>query len=200
MQPSSLQELDKADLSQQDKYTDTLHSKWRHLVLAQIKVLWYRRFRAAAYVSSVGLMLLTFIIVLPFHPFSYLPPIIVSGGPGIWLLLGYVLYAIVGFGGFASLSALLFVVETHEGRRPDSRMMTAGFALLFAGVTLSCVLLVLAGALGGYASTIKGASTQAVEAMLNPYVYPTTVTALASVIGAGLLIVGMTGAKARTIE
>lgn len=186
-------------LAQQDKYTDTVKSRWRQQILSRADVQWYRRFRTAAYISVAGLMLLTFIMVIPSKPFSYLPPIIVSGGPGLWLLLGYVLYAAVGFGGFASLSALLFTIETHEGRRPDGRVMSAGFVLLFAGLNLTCILLILAGVIGGYASAIQGAATQTVEANLNPYVYPTTFTSLLSVVGAGLLIFGMTGAKARTV-
>jgi hypothetical protein len=161
---------------------------------------WYERFRAAALLSAVGLMILTIILVLPVRPFSYFPPIIVGGGPGIWLLLGYLLYATVGFGGFAGLSALVFVIETHEGRRPDGTLMASGLALLYAGVTATCLLLVLAGASGGYAATIEGASAQTVGSILNPYVYPVTLTSLLSVVGAGLLVLGMAGAKATSIE
>ena len=163
-------------------------------------MLWYKRFRAAAFFSAAALMVLTVLIVLPFRPFSYLPPIMVSGGPGVWLLLGYVLYVAVGFGGFGIFSTMLFAAETHEGLRPNRGVMTLGFILLVAGVTLSCWLLVLAGSLGGYSSSIQGGTTQAVDAVLSPFVYPITLTALASVLGAGLLILGMTGAKARSVE
>jgi len=168
--------------------------------MANQEALWYRRFRAAAYASIVGLMGLTFIIVLPFRPFSYLPPIIVGGGPGEWLVLGYLLYAVLGSCGFGALSALLFALETHEGRRPDARMMAAALVLLFIGVTAACALLMLAGAMGGYSITIEGATTQATESTMAPYVYPVSLAALAAVLGAGLLVVGMTNAKAPSNE
>src|SRR5271157_372784 len=108
-------------------------------------------------------MILTLFVVLPFRPFSFLPPIIEAGGPGLWFLLGYLLYAAVGFGGFAALSALMFTIETYESRKPDDALTLAGFALLYAGVTVTSVLLLLAGALGGYAISVGGATTQAAE-------------------------------------
>lgn len=158
-------------------------------------ILWYRRFRAAAYTSMVGLIVLTLLIVLPIHPFSYLPPIIEGGGPGLWFLLGYLIYAAVGFGGFASLSALMFAVETYEGRRGDDTMMTAGFVLLYSGVTVTSVLLLLAGALGGYAINVQGVTTQVAGNTLGLFVYPITTSSLVSVIAAALLVFGMSGAK-----
>jgi len=156
---------------------------------------WYRRFRAAAYVSAAGLAVLTLIIVLPFHPFSFLPPIIEGGGPGTWFLLGYLLYAAVGFCGFAGLSALLFEIETYEGRKADDTVMAASFILLFVGVTATSLLLLLAGASGGYAVNIEGDTTQVAQGILGPYVNPITLSSLVSVIAAILLVFGMTSAK-----
>jgi len=161
---------------------------------------WYKRFRDAAFISAAGVMILTFIIVLPVHPFSYLPPIIVGGGPGEWFTLGYVLYATFGLVGFAVLSALVWVIEVHEGRRMEGRTMSAALILLFAGVTLSCILLMTAGALGGYAITIQGQTTQSAQGILTPFVYPTSLTALAAVVGMGLLVLGLTSAKAHGVE
>ena len=164
------------------------------------EVLWYRRFRAAAYASAIGLIILSVLIVLPLRPFSYLPPIIVGGSAGEWLLLGYVLYGAVGFCGFAAVSSLLFVLESHEGRRVDGRVMGAALVLLFAGVTASCLLLVLAGALGGYDITIEGQTTQAAGKLLGAYVYPVTLTVLSAVVGTCLLVLGMSSAKAPRVE
>ena len=161
---------------------------------------WYERFRFAAYLSVVGLMAITLVIILPFHPFSYLPPIIVGGGPGVWFLLGYVLLATVGFGGLAGLSALFFEIETDEGRRPQDTQVAAGLVLFCIGVFATCFLLLLAGASGGYAATIEGASSQSVESILSPYLYPVTLTSFLTVVGAGLLVLGMAGAKAPSIE
>jgi hypothetical protein len=156
---------------------------------------WYRRFRSAAFVSMVVLMVLTLFVVLPFRPFSFIPPIIEAGGPGLWFLLGYVLYAAVGFGGFAALSALMFTIETYESRRPDDALTLAGFALLYAGVTAASALLLLAGALGGYAVNVEGVTTQAAATTLDPFVYPIIMSSLVSIIAAGLLVTAMTRAK-----
>jgi hypothetical protein len=157
---------------------------------------WYRQFRTAAYLNAVGSILWTIAILLPFTPFSYLPPIIVGGGPGVWFLLGYVLYVAVGVGGFAGFSALLFQIETYEKRLPEKTVMLSGLILSLIGVVITCVLLGVAGASGGYALTIAHVSENATAALLVPYVNPITATSLIAVAGAGASIYGMTTAKA----
>jgi hypothetical protein len=157
---------------------------------------WYRRFRTAAYLNAVGSILWTIAILLPFTPFSYLPPIIVGGGPGVWFLLGYVLYVAVGVGGFAGFSALLFEIETYEGRSPEKTVMLFGLILSLIGVAITCVLLGIAGASGGYALTIAHASENATEALLVPYVNPITTASLITVAGAAVSMYGMATAKA----
>jgi hypothetical protein len=159
------------------------------------KPLWYRRYRGAAYLSAFGIMIWTIVVVLPFHPFSYLPPIIVGGGPGIWLVLGYLLFLVVGVGGFGSLSAFLTTVELHEGRTIDSRLMWPALFLLSVGVTGSCLLLAVAGAVGGYASTFGTSSANSIHDMLIPYVDPITGLALVAVLGAALAVLAMVRAR-----
>ncbi len=158
------------------------------------KPLWYRRYRGAAYISTLVALAWTVVIVLPFEPFSYLPPIIVGGGPGIWFVLGYLLFIVVGIGGFGALSAFLTTVELYENRRVDSRMMSPALLLLSIGVVGSCLLLAIAGAVGGYASTF-GDSSQSVHDLLTPYVDPITVLTLIAVIGAGLAVLSMVRAR-----
>lgn len=157
---------------------------------------WYKRFRNAAYATIVGSAAWTIAILLPLMPFSYLPPIIVGGGPGIWLLIGYVLYLAVGVGGLAALSALIFAIETYEGRILNERVMMAGLALLCFGVTVGCVLLGIAGAVGGYALTIQHTTVETVQNTLELYVEPITVVSLVAVAGAGVSVFGMVTAKA----
>lgn len=70
--------------------------------------------------------------------------------------------------------------------------MAVALRLLYLGVTSACVLLLLAGAFGGYAVTIQGESAQVAEGLLGSYVYAITIAALASVLGAGILILGVT--------
>jgi hypothetical protein len=162
------------------------------------KTFWYKRFRTAAYVTVVGSMIWTIVIVLPFVPLSYLPPIMIGGGPGTWLLLGYVLYLTVGVGGFAGLSAFLFTMETYESRTFNGRIMSTGLILLYLGVTAGSVLLGIAGAIGGYALTIQHSTVGATQSLLSPYVDPITIASLLAVAGAGVCMYGMITAKAKT--
>ena len=160
------------------------------------KTLWYRRFRTAAYANAVGSILWTIAIVLPFAPFSYLQPIMVGGGPGTWFLVGYLLYPTVGVGGFASISSLLFVIETYERRTLNHGIMLTGLILFYVGVLAGCVLLGIAGVSGGYAIIVQNSTVNVAQSVLSPYVAPITTASLAAVAGAGVSIYGMTAAKA----
>jgi len=157
--------------------------------------MWYRRFRGAAYAFTLGALAWTVLIVLPFAPFSYIPPIIVGGGAGTWLVLAYLLFIVVGIGGFGALSAFLTTVELHEGRTVNPSTMWPALVLLSAGVTGSCLLLGAAGALGGYASTYGTSSSIAIDGLLSPYVDPITVLTLVAVIGAALAVLSMVRAR-----
>ena len=141
-------------------------------------------------------MLWTVSAVLPLAPFSYLPPIIVGGGPGNWFLLGYILYLSVGVGGFAAFSAFLFEIETYEGRTLHDGVMLLGLVMLFGGVTVGCVLLGVAGAVGGYALTIR--HTSSAQSLLSFYVNPITAASMIAVAGAGVSLYGITTAAKAT--
>lgn len=159
------------------------------------KPLWYRRYRGAAYLSTLAALVWTVIIVLPFAPMSYLPPIIVGGGPGVWFVLAYVLFIVVGLGGFGALSAFLTTVELHENRTIDSRTMWPALALLSVGLVGSSLLLAVAGAIGGYASTHPLSTSTSIDSLLSPYVYPTTALVLLAVAGAALAVLSMVRAR-----
>ena len=152
---------------------------------------WYRRFRGAAYASAVGSLVWTVIIALPFPPFSYLPPIIVGGGPGTWFLLAYILFLFVGVAGFGVLSSFLHTVELQENRTVGSTVMWPAYALLVIGYVSSCILLAIAGADGGYAASISIASGTSVHTLLQPFVYPITASTMVAVIGAALALYAM---------
>lgn len=157
--------------------------------------LWYRRYRGAAYLSTLAALLWTIVIVLPFAPFSYLPPIIVGGGPGIWFVLAYILFVVVGIGGFGALSTFLTTVELHENRAVDSETMWPAIILLSVGTVGSCLLLAVAGAVGGYAATYGLSTTTSIDNLLSPYVYPITALVLVTVVGAALAILSMVRAR-----
>jgi hypothetical protein len=158
--------------------------------------LWYRRYRGAAYISTLVSLVWTVAIVIPYAPFSYIPPIMVGGGPGIWLVLAYLLFMIVGIGGFGALSAFLTTVELHEGRTIDSRTMWPALVLLSVGMAGSCLLLAVAGAVGGYAAIFSQTSSgTSIHDLLSPYVNPITVFVLVTVVGACLAVVSMARAR-----
>jgi len=159
------------------------------------RTLWYRRFRGAAYVSSLAALVWTLIIVLPFEPFSYLPPVIVGGGPGAWFVLAYVLFLVAGIGGFGIISGFLATEELQEGRTIDDRVMWPGFLLMCVGMIGSCILLGVAGAMGGYAATFQGSSTDAIHDLLSPYVNPITTLVIIAVVGAALAVLSMVRAR-----
>lgn len=145
---------------------------------------WHQRFRAASISAGVGAVLWTLLMVLPFAPFSSIPPILVGGGPGTWLLLGYVLYLVAGFGGLTGMSVLLYLLERREPKRANGGMMGAGLALYYAGTTLASALLGLAGYSGGYAFSIQHLPDPSIETVLLPYVEPVTLAVLVSCAGA----------------
>jgi len=155
------------------------------------KQLWYRKFRGAAFASAAGILVWTVAMALPFQPFSYLPPIIVGGGPGTWFLLAYLLALAVGVAGFGTFSSFLQTIEIQESRSVSPSAMWPAFILLCAGFASSCLLLAVAGASGGYASTISNASGTSVEDLLRPFVYPVTASTLTAVVGAALALYAM---------
>lgn len=157
--------------------------------------LWYRRYRGAAYVNTLAALVWTAIIVMPFDPFRFLPPIMVGGGPGLWFVLAYVLYIVVGIGGFGALSAFLTTVELHENRLVDSRTMWPALGMLSVGMTGTCLLLAVAGAVGGYASVYGTSTANSIDALLSPYVYPITSMVLITVVGATLAVLSMARAR-----
>ena len=159
------------------------------------KPLWYRRYRGVAYLSTLAALVWTLVIVLPVTPFSYIPPIIVGGGPGIWFVLAYVLFILVGVGGFGALSAFLTTVALHENRAVSSRTMWPALVLLSAGTVGSCLLLAVAGAVGGYAATYSLSTTTSIDSLLSPYVWPITTLVVVTVIGAALAVLAMVRAR-----
>jgi len=159
------------------------------------KPLWYRRYRGAAYLATLAALVWTVVIVLPIKPFSYLPPIIAGGGPGTWFFMAYLLFLSIGVGGFGGLSSFAYTTEVQEGRLIDSKYMSVGLALVGFGLSATCILLAIAGALGGYVLTINGASETMVQNLLSPYVYPVTTSTLLAVLGAVLAISALVRAR-----
>jgi len=141
-------------------------------------------------------MIWTVAILVPLTPFSYLQPIMIGGGPGTWFLLGYILFSTIGVGGFVGISTLAFVIEIHERRRLNYRVMLTGLVMLYGGILLACLLLALAGAIGGYFLTIQHYTANAAQDILSLFVNPITTVSSVAVVGTGLVIYAMVTAKA----
>lgn len=163
--------------------------------LATDRKYWYKRLRIPVYATIAGFLLWTIIIIIPVRPFADIPPIIVGGGPGTWFVLGYVLYLAAAVGGFPALSALTFIIEAYDQRKLNDRIMLVGISLLFVGVTISCILLAVAGAMGGYVLTIEHGTVSDAQNLLMPYVNPITAFVLIGVVGTAVSIFGMVTAS-----
>lgn len=144
--------------------------------------------------SAFATLAWTVVIVLPFAPFNSIPPIIVDGGPGVWFLLAYIMFLLVGTGGFGILSGLLATLELQERRTLDARLMWPALLLLSFGMVASCTMLAVAGYEGGYANYV-GSTSQVLGGILSPYVYPTTVFVIVAVLGAALALLSMVRAR-----
>jgi hypothetical protein len=73
--------------------------------------------------------------------------------------------------------------------------MWPALILLAIGVSGSCLLLALAGAVGGYAATFETTSAQSIDNLLSPYVDPITTLTLIAVFGAALAVLSMVRAR-----
>ena len=163
--------------------------------LTTIRTWWYKRFRAAAYANTLLWLAWTVAILLPTPPFSDLQPIMAGGSAGTWLLLAYVLFLAVGVLGFAAISTFIFIIETHEQRRPNYRIMLTGLTLSYVGTLASLLSLAVAGEIGGYSLVIAHSTVNATQNLLSPYVNFITATCLAAIMGTGLIVYGMCTAK-----
>jgi hypothetical protein len=157
---------------------------------------WYKRFRTAAYVNAIVWLGWTVAILLPWPPFSYLQPIMVGAGAGTWFVVAYFLFLTIAVVGFAAISSIVFVIETHERRSLDYRVMLIGLILLYAGTVPGLILLGIAGAVGGYALVVENSTVSTINTLLSPYLNPITAACLVAVAGTGFVIYGMCTAKA----
>jgi membrane protease YdiL (CAAX protease family) len=152
------------------------------LLAYMIKDSWSRIYRRLALVNAVIAAAWTLILIARIKPLSYLLPIMAEGGPGTWLILGYILFIIIGFCGFIGFSTLYEQLE-EEGRVVDGKLAAIGLLSLFIGATLATMLLGVGGAIGGYARSVQHLPTQQVQAILEPFVDIITAFTIIAVLG-----------------
>ncbi|MEM3865466.1 MAG: hypothetical protein QW724_06745 [Nitrososphaerota archaeon] len=145
-------------------------------------------FRKGFIVNALIAILWTVLIILPFEPFSLLLRIIVGGGPGIWFLVAYILYIIIGPLLFIGFSYLYYLAEEVWRTETSNMFSVAGFYLLFIGANITLIVLAVAGAVGGYYLNIIHAPIESVRGILEPFVNPLRVLTLVTIIGALLCL------------
>ncbi|MEM2909662.1 MAG: hypothetical protein QXO01_01150 [Nitrososphaerota archaeon] len=122
-------------------------------------------------------------MVLPIQPFPTILRIIVGGGPGTWLILGYILYLVVGFAGHLGFSYLYYLIEKVEYRKVNGLLAGLNIITMYIGITGASFMLAIAGILGGYASTILHSSSEEVRLILEPFVNPIRILSIVAIIG-----------------
>ncbi|MEM2237364.1 MAG: hypothetical protein QW470_03975 [Candidatus Caldarchaeum sp.] len=150
----------------------------------EAQLVWSSRYRKGAVANAVVSAVWTLLYVIPVDPFPMLLRIVVAGGPGTWFILSYLLYIIVGFGGFLGLSYLYFVAERFEGRVVNRGLALVGFLAMYVGLTGTTFGLAVAGALGGYAAVIAHSPAETVRLIMEPFVNPLRTLCLVTVVGA----------------
>ena len=159
-----------------------------------IKDGWSRIYRRLALVNAVIAVAWTLILIARIKHLSYLLPIMAEGGPGTWLILGYILFIIIGFCGFIGFSTLYEQLE-EEGRVVDGRLAAIGLLTLFIGATLATMLLGVGSAIGGYARSVQHLPTQQVQAILEPFVDIITAFTILAVLGVLFNVVSIIRSK-----
>lgn len=155
----------------------------------------YRLFRLASFSHTLTALVWTLLIVIPYPPFNYLLPIIEKGGPGVWLLFGYMVYLAAGPIGFGIVSSILKSIEIDERSKVNERVAKLGFYFSYIGVLCSSILLAIAGSLGGYYMYFAAFSPSRVSEILSSFVLPITFTVVLAVIGYLLVVFSMMFAK-----
>jgi hypothetical protein len=156
--------------------------------------MWSTRFRALFLISAVMSIIWTAVLIIPFDPFDNLLAVMIGGGAGSWLLIGYLIYLSVGLGGFAGLSFIISSIE-DEGRIPNSTAMWVALIGLLAGVNVTCLFLGYAGAYGGYAQSVQHLPGSTLDQILSPFVNVTRLTTLIATVGALAAVIGMAASK-----
>jgi len=142
----------------------------------------HKLLRKVALANAVAASIWTLVMVLPLEPIPLLLRIIVGGGPGTWFVIGYLLFIIVGFCGFAGLSYIYYMAE-KEGSKINNQLAILGLVLTCIGTIAASIMLQLAGALGGYEYTIMRSPTEKIRSLLEPLVNPLRLFTIMASIG-----------------
>lgn len=155
----------------------------------KVNFLLYKRFSILAMVNSIIATFWTLLFILPIDLSQTLQRILVGGGPGVWLIIGYVLFIMVGCLGFAGLAVIALNIR-QSITRGMSFLLNVGMLTFYIGVLGSTVGLGLAGSLGGYSVTISHAPLSKTESILEPFIIPIQLFSLIAIIGILILIAG----------
>lgn len=135
-------------------------------MMLQMQGRWAGRFIGAAIVQGAIVTMITVLIVEPWTYFnikSYFSPamVVAGGGGGTWMIVGYLLYLVVGVVAVAVTAVFYFYIEDVRGKvyhGPTNYLAWGHYFLMNVGVALSMLLMIYGGWEGGYAaaSTAQG--------------------------------------------
>ncbi len=157
------------------------------LIDKRINFLLYKRFVRLAIVNSIIAIFWTLLFILPISLSQTLQRILVGGGPGVWLIIGYVLFVIIGCLGFIGLS--IIALNINQPTKIMSFLLNIGTLMFYVGILGSTLGLGIAGSLGGYSSTILHEPVSTTASILEPFVIPIQLFSLIAIIGALILMI-----------
>ncbi|MGB9729451.1 MAG: hypothetical protein ACPL1B_06210 [Thermoprotei archaeon] len=158
-----------------------------NLINKRVNSLLYRRFIKLAIINSIIAIFWTLLFILPISLSQTLQRILVGGGPGVWLIIGYVLFILIGCLGFVGLS--IIVLSINQLTRIMSFLLNIGMSMFYVGTLGSTLGLGIAGSLGGYSSTILHEPVSSTASILEPFVIPIQLFSLIAIIGALILMI-----------
>ncbi|MEM3832229.1 MAG: hypothetical protein QW128_01335 [Thermoprotei archaeon] len=153
-----------------------------------VNSLLYKRFTTLAIINSIIAVFWTLLFILPINLSQTLQRILVGGGPGVWLIIGYILFIAIGCLGFIGLAVI--TLNINQPTRIMNFLLSIGIVMLYVGTLGSTLGLGIAGSLGGYSSTILHEPTSVTASILEPLVTPIQIFSLIAIIGALILMIG----------
>ncbi len=148
----------------------------------QKNFLLHKKLKRLAIINTIIATIWTLLFILPTDFSQSLLRILVGGGPGVWLIIGYVLFIVVGCLGLIGLSIIVSDLDETTIRSVNIFLMI-GIVMFYVGTIGSTLGLGLAGALGGYSSTILHAPVANTETILQPFEKPIQVFTAIAIIG-----------------
>jgi hypothetical protein len=134
--------------------------------------------------------------VSPFDLSTNIQRIIAEGGPGTWFLLAYIVFIVGGVLGFFILSVIHGIYEVR-GVRVNAVVTWIYLVLIYVGITVSSLLLGVAGYIGGSHYVMFHTSPETIHQILSPYIPFIRLFAVLAIIGILMGVISVIEADSR---